>query len=928
MTTSILVTKLFIPSIRAELVHRPDLIKRLNDGLDRKLTLISAPAGFGKTTLVSAWVDALRRDTPEQNQEIFKITWLSLDERDNDQTRFLVYLISALRTIEENFANGVLSALQSLQPPRHESALTTLINEIAAFPEKLILVLDDYHLIEEQAVHDALAYLLENQPPNFHLVIATREDPPIPLARLRGRNQMNEIRASDLRFTSAEAAEFLNQVMRLNLSVEDIATLETRTEGWIAGLQLAALSMQQHDDISRFIKSFTGSHRLVLDYLIEEVLSQQTKSVQTFLLQTSILKRLSASLCDAITGQDNGQETLEMLELANLFIVPLDDERRWYRYHHLFTDLLRTRLHLHDAEQMPELHRRAGGWYEKMGLPTEAMGHILASGDFQWAGRVVEQFGAEALWKWFDVFNLLYWLKQLPVSLVHSRPRLCLLFAWSMYMTGQHEKLEPFLRTVESYLQDAREGGLVARNDRLPEPTEVAFDIPLLDHEVESMMAEVTAIRAFTARLRDDLPRAIKLFHTSLEMLPSQKAHLRVLITGGLALSYLLSGDMVTAEPLLNEAIVAGWESKTIYPASIYTQRLAEVQMIRGSLHQAGDTYMQMQRLHDKWGLPSATVLGCSCLGMGELMVEWNRLDDATQKLSEGIDECKQVRGNIILLAGYVSLSRALSALGDADGALNAIQEALHFWDEHNCQRLWGVPPVAAYQARLWLAQGDVASAAKWAQEQGITTESELRYLYEVDYITLARLFIKQGIFDKAVELLQRLYEAAKAGGRISRVIEISLLQALSFQAQGDVDQAILRLEEALMLAQPGGFIRIFVDEGPPMAALLYEALKREIKPEYVQKLLAAFPIDETDQIVSSQQKAPKSDLIEPLSDRELELLQLIDQGLTFQEIASRLYISVNTVKVHSRNIYGKLGVNNRSQAGAKARALGLLPPI
>jgi LuxR family maltose regulon positive regulatory protein len=913
---ALLRTKLYIPPLRPELVSRPRLIERLNAGVHRKLTLISAPAGFGKTTLVSEWLAGCERPA----------AWLSLDESDNDPTRFLSYFIAALQTVEAEIGQGALSALQSPQLPPTESVLTALINEMAALPDAMILILDDYHLIEARPIHDALTFLLEHLPPQMHLVIATREDPRLPLARLRARGQLTELRATDLRFTSSEAAEFLNQVMGLDLSAEDISALERRTEGWIAGLQLAAISMQGRKDATGFIESFTGSHHFVLDYLVEEVLEQQSESVQTFLLQTAILDRMTGPLCDALTGKDDGQATLEMLDRANLFIVPLDDERRWYRYHHLFADLLRQRLNRIQPEQVSTLHRQAGTWYEDQGLATEALRHILAAGDFQWAGRVVEQVGTATLWKWFDWTNLRYWLQQLPASLVHSRPRLCLLSAWVMDFSGQPEAIDPFLRSVESHLQDAGDGGLAARADRLIATTDASWAVPPLSKDVLSIMAEVTTIRAFTARVRDNLPGAIKLFHRALEMLPSQELHLRAVITGGLADTYFVSGDILTAASLFPEASAIGWESGNIYMASISMRRLAEVQVMRGFLHQAADTYMQMQHVLAKRGVQLAAVAGNTCVGMGELMREWNDLDAAVQQLREGIEHGQQVAAVRILLPGYVSLARALWALGDADGALSAIQEAMHVWEEYHVRRLWGVPPVSAYQARLWLAQGDVASTVQWAQEQGLCADGEISYQREVDHLTLARLLITQSNASEATGLLQRLLEAAEAGGRISRVIEILILQALAAQVGGDTTQAMATLEQALTLAEPEGFIRIFVDEGPPMARLLYEALTRGIVPDYVRRLLAAFPVAGPEEAAPLETQALKSDLIEPLSERELEVLQLIAEGLTNPEIASRLFLSVHTVKAHTHNIYGKLGVHNRTQAVTRARALGVLP--
>ena len=452
MSTPILATKLYIPPLRPKVVFRPRLIERLNEGLHRKLTLISAPAGFGKTTLVSEWVAGCERPS----------AWLSLDEGDNDPTRFLAYLVAALQTVAANIGKGVLGMLQSPQPPPTESILTALLNELTAIPDNFVLILDDYHVIDARPIDHTLTFLVEHLPPQMHLVIATREDPQLPLARLRVRGQLTELRVSDLRFTPSEAAEFLNQRMALNLSAEDITALEARTEGWIAGLQLAAISLQGHKDATGFIKSFTGSHHFVLDYLVEEVLQQQPESVQTFLLRTSILERLCGPLCDAVVldPSASGRETLEYLEHANLFIVPLDNERRWYRYHHLFADLLRQRLHQSTAASkgdemgdVAELHRRASAWYEDNGLELEAFHHATAANDVEHAERLIEGKGMPLHFRG-AVTPVLNWLKSLPTTVLDNHPSLWTTYASVLLVTGQVTSVEQTLHSAETALAD------------------------------------------------------------------------------------------------------------------------------------------------------------------------------------------------------------------------------------------------------------------------------------------------------------------------------------------------------------------------------------------------------------------------------------------------------------------------------------------
>jgi LuxR family maltose regulon positive regulatory protein len=525
MATSLLTTKLYIPRIRRNLVPRPRLIEQLNDGLQRKLTLIAAPAGYGKTTLVGEWVQAMGSAAPATG-----IAWLSLDEGDNDPTRFLSYSVAALRTIDPNIAKGALSALRSAQPPPAEAVLTSLINDIAANPTRIIPVLDDYYLIGSSPVDEALTFLVDHLPPQIHLVIATRDDPPLPLARLRTRGQMTELRAVDPRFTLSEAAQFLNQVMGLNLSTEDVAALEARTEGWIAGLQLATISMRGHKDATSFVKSFTGSHRFVLDYLIEEVLEQQPQDVQTFLLQTAVLDRLTGSLCDALTGQDDGQATLESLEQANLFIVPLDNERRWYRYHQLFADLLRRRLRQsttsstgNEQRDVAELHIRASEWYESHGLEVQAFHHAAAANDVDRTTRLIEGGGMPLTFRG-ALTPVLIWLESLPTAVLDARPSLWVTYASAVLAAGQVTGVEEKLQAAEAALQGA-------------EP----------DEETRDISGRIAATRATLAWGRKEAETIIAQSRRALELLHPDNVPFRTSTIWKLGYAYRLQGDLAAA---------------------------------------------------------------------------------------------------------------------------------------------------------------------------------------------------------------------------------------------------------------------------------------------------------------------------------------------------------------------------------------------
>lgn len=916
MTTSILATKLFIPPIRVKHVPRSRLIERLNEGLNRKLTLISAPAGFGKTTLVSEWVDSLQLVTLEESHIDYGVAWLSLDEGDNDHARFLAYFIAALRQlegIEATFGEGALSILQSPQPPPTDDALTSLINEVAASEQNIVLVIDDYHLINSSQVDNVLSFLIENLPPQMHLVIATREDPQLPLARLRAQDQLNELRAVDLRFSTSEVTEFLNQVICLALSEEDITALEARTEGWIAGLQLAAISMQGRKDATALIKSFTGSHRFVLDFLVEEVLEQQSKNLQTFLLQTAILDRFTGSLCDALTGQDNGQVTLEMLDRTNLFIVPLDEERCWYRYHHLFADLLHQRLDQIQSEQLPILHSKASKWYEVNRFTDEAIEHALRGEDFERAACLIEEH-VEAVWERGEHTKLWHWLAELPDQEVLSKPQLCIFQAWNLFSSGQQDAAEGILQAAEKALDN--------NSDRVNETTPIKRD-QFLDFDGRNIRGRVATIRALLAFYRGDVEEAKRYSHQALDTLPEQDERWRNTATVALGDAYSISGDLSDAYRVRSGALEASKKTGSIYMVLVASMRLAVTMRMQGKLDQVLEICQRQSKILNDSGLSQITEYGFLLAILSEVLTELNDLDGALHQARKGKKLTERDRDVGTIGWSYLSLVRVLFSKGDIADAENYIQKM------ENIARDYHVPDwisyrMAAWKARIWLASNKLDVAAQWASDRGLDVNGVLTYQNEREYIALSRILISQERLDDATGLLLRLLEASEVSGHISRTIEILILQALSFQVQGDLDQAISTLEKALTLAEPGGFIRIFVDEGPPIARLLYEAVKRDIFPEYASKLLAAFPIEDQKKTEPSPQKGQQT-LFEPLSAREIEVLQLIAQGITNQKIASKLFISPNTVKVHTRNIYGKLAVNTRMEAVAKARVLGVI---
>lgn len=898
-----LTTKLYIPPLRRTLVERPWLLDQLNEGLKGKLTLVSAPAGFGKTSIVTMW---------HQQSEI-PLAWISLDAEDNEPTRFLSYLVAGLRAVNENLVQETTNLLQIVPAPPIKVILTSLINEISAQEFEFVLALDDYHLIHEHQIHDALSFFIERLPPHAHALITTRSDPPFPLSRLRARGELKELRAADLRFGEAEVATFLNDVMNLDLRSDDVAVLMERTEGWITGLQLSALSLQGKDDKSEFIKSFAGDNRFVLGYLLEEVLHVQSDQVQNFLLLTSVLGRFNAELCNALTLNDDGHRIIEYLHRSNLFLIPLDNKNNWFRYHHLFADLLRVKLKQQRSSIVKELQTKASLWCEENDLLEEAIGYALETEDWDRALNLIEPIGY-SLFSVARFDRLKLWAESIPETAFKTHPMVCYWFVLPLIYKEEFDEAERYLKMIET-----------------AEPEELRL----------SLLSSVWSSRCYISIARADLEKSLDYSARSLDLLHPENTVQHVITKHAIVATSLLVGDMKEIE------------QKTLDALPIYRQHnhvlfevwgmifLGYVRAMQGHLRTGADTLHATIKFINEKAPNRYEPLILPHSFLCDIYRELNDVENATFHLNEAlkiIDKTGRESDIILVPDSLKSLALMLEMIDDPGKENVLIESGMNRMKK--CGNEVFVLQLHALNALLYLRRGDMNLANSWGESCGLTPNDRPTYLRELEYLTFARWLIATDRSDQALPLLARMEEAAEEGARQRIVLDTLILKVVAHASSGNEKRALDALEEALMLAEPGGYVRSFIDEGETMSKLLIESLKQNGKrweterPEllhYVIRLNEAFaPIAS---YRPQKQKVAGDDLPwwyvnDPLSERELEVMQLVAQGLSNHEIGNKIFISPGTVKRHLSNIYQKLDVHSRVQAIDLARKFQLIPPF
>jgi LuxR family maltose regulon positive regulatory protein len=878
-------------------VPRPQLAARLDASLSHPLTLVAAPAGFGKTTLVSTW--ARRQPTP--------VAWLSLDEGDNDPVRFLGYLVAALQTADPSIGQAVQSALGATNAPPPLAVIAALINDLSRLDTDLLLVLDDLHLVDAAPIHEAIATLVAHQPPQLHLMLVTREDPQLPLARLRARGELVELRGLDLRFTPAEVAQFLHEVMGLALDADDLAALDARIEGWAAGLQLAALSLQNSPNPGQAIARLSGSHHFILNYLADEVLRQLSPERQSFLLETAVLAQLNGDLCDAVTGRTDSRARLEELLAANIFVIPLDDEHRWYRYHHLFADLLRHQLERTMPGRAAVLQQRASAWYEAQGDAIAAIDYALAAADYPQAVRLLEQHARSVVLQGYAQ-TVETWLRRLPAGWRQAGPRASLAFGWSLLLRGQIDEIEP-------YLHDAEAAGHATG-------------------DAAAIQAEALALRAGVTSLRGDPERGCELARAAVALAPADDLYVQSMTAFCLGTACNYAGRDAEAIATYRAALPLCKTAGNRVAATLIVGNLTLLYSARGQLRAAADLCLATLDEAARAGEQDAPSLAVVYGGYADLLYAWNELDAAQAQVTRVL-ELSRRSGHVAALAyGNVVQARLLLARGDLAGAEQALAIASEL--RRRGMPAWVAPHIVSQQVALALARNDLAAAEQALLQTGIAATDSLHHTREVIHLAHLRLLLHQGRdqnharLDDADELARRILAAAMRADRMGRVLEVLLLRAQVSHIQGDVDAACADVMQALTLGESEGYVRIFVNEGEPLRVLL-GAVRRRLaqqlaelgpSPAYVDRVLAAFPPVEA---AASGGPSTLPPLVEALTERELEVLRLMAEGLTYDEVAQRLIVSLNTVRYHVKGLYGKLGVDKRMAAIEQARAYGLL---
>lgn len=898
MEPPLLSAKLFIPRPRPGLVPRPRLIDRMRAALGSDIVLVSAPAGYGKTTFVLESIRELEKPAG----------WVSLDSGDNIPTSFLSYFIRALQNVIPGACQPILAAMQSSQPPPTEWLLTGIINSVSEFKDDFVIVLDDYHTIESAVIHEALSFLVEHLPTQIRLVVAGRIDPPLPLARWRLKGKLAEIRAADLSFTPEEATALIQRTTGIDLSAPDLAALERRTEGWVAGLKMAALSLQNKKDVSGYIRSFSGSNRYIMDYLAEEVLNQQPSNIRQFLLETSILDRLCASLCIAVTDRKDSQDILDQMERANLFISTLDDKRSWYRYHQLFATILRNQLVKSSPERMNLLHHRASVWYEQNGLTEDAVEHALLGNNAARAADLLEIIAPSIIGQG-QALRLLGYRTRVPQSLIASHPWLCISFAWAALLSHQWDLLSTLLSQANAALS--------VSPDRLSSTSQ---------QNLRHIQGHLLSIQGYLAQAQGDIVRSIRLSEQANQYLPADDLMTLSANSINIAIDYLLLGEMTKAVPYFEEANKSSTASGNSAVRLSSQAYIAEIELQRSHFEHAvricSETIELGTRLGGDSPLPYAAI---AFILLGQLQYERDDLENAARNLTEGIRLAEDNFNWTFLLKGCLTMAKLVQAQGNSQAAIQFLQRAEEAASKAPQAR--ESRQVPAWKALLALRRGDVAAALDWArqQEDSLPLSNLPGYLQEFDCLTLVRVKLAKGEYTALAEYLVGLIRRAENQGRSAAVIEMLILKALSLEGQRDIAEAVETLDYALSLAEPAGYVRTFVDEGDSLSTSLRKLVGDGRHIEYASRLLNLVIPASQDQSGQSRYRGIDSGVIEALSEREVEILKLIALGKSNRAIASELYLAVGTVKRHVYNIFGKLGVDSRTQAVARARELRLL---